>query len=137
MGCGVEVLATNNNMPKIQLTVVLVSVAYFSTTGAGFSALYGGVISLINTVLIDRHIRKQKNNTDISARAIVVVVVVSVVLRMAVVVGLISIGVLVLKLSASALVVSLVLGICGFLVDKVLPMVFPIWDNNLGFNLLV
>jgi hypothetical protein len=37
----------NNNMPKIQLAIVLTSIAYFSTVDAGISAFYGGAISLI------------------------------------------------------------------------------------------
>ncbi len=119
MGLRFGILAMNNNVPKVQLVIVLVSIAYFSTASAGFSALYGGVISLVNTVLIDKHINK-KNNATISAQAIVVMMVVSTVLRMAMVVGLISIGVFVLELNASVLVVSLVLGICGFLIDRVI-----------------
>ncbi|SFV79465.1 hypothetical protein MNB_SUP05-12-679 [hydrothermal vent metagenome] len=45
--------------------------------------------------------------------------VLSVIMRMALVVALILIGLLVLKLSADALIVSLVFGLIGFLMDKV------------------
>jgi hypothetical protein len=38
------------------------------TVGAGLSALYGGLISLVNTALVNRHINKQKNNVTISAQ---------------------------------------------------------------------
>ncbi len=107
-------------MPKIQLAIILASIAYFSTASAGLSALYGGVISLTNTVLVNRHIRKQKNNATISAQAGVGMMVVSVVMRMTVVVGLILIGIFALELNAKAVIISLVLGMCGFLMDKVL-----------------
>ncbi|SMN01091.1 hypothetical protein SPONN_2193 [uncultured Candidatus Thioglobus sp.] len=41
-------------------------------------------------------------------------------MRMAIVVGLILIGRFVLELQANALIISLILGICGFLMDKAL-----------------
>jgi hypothetical protein len=40
-------------VPKIQLALLLASIAYFSTVGAGLSALYGGLISLVNTALVN------------------------------------------------------------------------------------
>lgn len=107
-------------MPKIQLTIILGVVAYFSTVDAGLSAFYGGVVSLINTRLIDRHIQKQRANLTISAQAGVGMMAISVIMRMAIVVGLILIGRFVLELQANALIISLILGICGFLMDKVL-----------------
>ena len=110
----------NSKVPKIQLTVLLASIAYFSTVGAGFSALYGGLISLANTALVNRHINKQENDVTISAQAGVGMMVISVVIRMAMVVSLTLIGKFILGLSADALIISLVLGVCGFLMDKVL-----------------
>jgi hypothetical protein len=115
-----EALAMNSKVPKIQLALLLASIAYFSTVGAGLSALYGGLISLVNTALVNRHINKQKNNVTISAQMGVGMMIISVVMRMAMVVGLILIGKFILELSADALIISLVLGICGFLMDKVL-----------------
>ena len=111
-------------MPKVQLTIILGSIAYFSTLGvdahAGLSAFYGGTISLTNTLLVERHTRKQREDLTISAQASVGMMTISVIIRMAMVIGLITIGQFVLELNTKALVVSLVLGICGFLIDKVL-----------------
>jgi ATP synthase protein I len=109
-----------SKLPKIQLTIILVAIAYFSTLGAGFSAAYGGVISLMNTGLVNRHTNKQREDLTISAQAGVGMMAISVIMRMAMVVGLTLAGHFLLKLSADALIVSLVLGLIGFLMDKVL-----------------
>lgn len=98
---------------------MLVTIAYFSTLSEGFDALYGGLISLSNTALVNRRINK-KHNTAISVQAGVRMMIVSVLMRITMVIGLISIGMFALKLSADAVIVSLVLGVCGFLIDKVL-----------------
>ena len=110
----------NNKLPKIQLVAILVSIAYFSTLGAGLSAAYGGLISLMNTGLVNRHTNKQRQDLTISAQASVGMMAISVIMRMAMVVGLTLAGHFLLKLSADALIVSLVLGLIGFLTDKVL-----------------
>jgi len=109
-----------SKLPKIQLTIILVAIAYFSTLGAGFSAAYGGVISLMNTGLVNRHTNKQREDLTISAQAGIGMMAISVIMRMAMVVGLTLAGYFLLKLSADALIVSLVLGLIGFLMDKVL-----------------
>jgi len=90
-----------------------VTIAYFSTLGAGLSAAYGGLISLMNTGLVNRHTNKQREDLTISAQA-------GVGMRMAMVVGLTLAGHFLLKLSTDALIVSLVLGLIGFLIDKML-----------------
>ncbi len=111
----------NNKIPKIQLATLLTSVAYFSTTGTGFSAFYGGVISLVNTALINNHIDKQKNNTAIiTPQASVGMMVISVIMRIVTLVSLMLIGKFILELSADALIISLVLGLIGFLIDRFL-----------------
>jgi hypothetical protein len=115
-----EVLAMNTKVPKIQLTILLASIAYFSTASAGLSALYGGLISLANTVLVNRHINKQENDVTISAQTGVGMMIISVAMRMAIIVSLTLIGKFILGLNADALIISLVLGICGFLMDKAL-----------------
>ncbi len=89
------------------------TIAYFSTLGAGLSAAYGGLISLMNTGLVNRHTNKQREDLTISAQA-------GVGMRMAMVVGLTLAGHFLLKLSTDALIVSLVLGLIGFLIDKML-----------------
>ena len=114
-----EALAINSKVPKIQLAITLVSVVYFSITGVGLSALYGGIISLINTVLVNRHINKQENDVTISAQMGVGMMIISVVMRMAMVVGLTLIGFLLLKLNSKALILGFIFGLIGFLIDKV------------------
>lgn len=110
-----------SNLPKVQLIIILVSIAYFSTLGAGLSAAYGGLISLMNTGLVNRHTNKQRQDLTISAQASVGMMAISVIMRMAMVVGLILAGHFLLKLDTDTLIVSLVLGLIGFLIDKVLP----------------
>ena len=107
------------NWPKAQIISILVAVIFFTINDAGYSAVYGGLISLFNTWLVSRHIYKQREELTISAQASVGMMVLSVIMRMALVVALILIGLLVLKLSADALIVSLVFGLIGFLMDKV------------------
>ena len=109
-----------SKLPKIQLTIILVAIAYFSTLGAGFSAAYGGVISLMNTGLVNRHTNKQREDLTISAQAGVGMMAISVIMRMAMVVGLTLAGHFLLKLNADALIFGLILGLIGFLMDKVL-----------------
>ena len=109
-----------SKLPKIQLIIILVTVAYFFTLGAGLSAAYGGLISLMNTGLVNRHTNKQREDLTISAQAGVGMMAISVIMRMAMVVGLTLAGHFLLKLNTDALIVSLVLGLIGFLIDKML-----------------
>ncbi|TEU19993.1 MAG: hypothetical protein E3I13_03875 [Gammaproteobacteria bacterium] len=108
-----------SKLPKIQLTIILVVIAYFSTLGAGLSAAYGGLISLMNTGLVDRHTNKQKTTT-MSVQASVGMMAYSVIMRMTMVVGLTLAGYFYLELNPNALIVSLILGLIGFLMDRVL-----------------
>lgn len=112
-------MAIKDALPKIQLAIILVSVAYFSTIDAGFSALYGGLISLINTALVNRHTQKCTNSASIGAQTSVTMMAISVVTRMMMVAGLILIGFLLLELNSKALIFGLVFGLIGFLIDKV------------------
>ena len=114
-----SVLAMKSKLPKIQLTIILMSIAYFSTLGAGLSAVYGGVISLVNTWLVDRHTSKQKIMT-MSVQASIGMMAYSVIMRMAMVVGLTLVGYFYLALNSEALIIGLILGLIGFLMDKVL-----------------
>jgi hypothetical protein len=51
----------NSKVPKIQLALLLASIAYFSTVGAGLSALYGGLIYSPKTLSIKKpHMPKTK-----------------------------------------------------------------------------
>ncbi len=117
--CDIGVLAMNSKLPKIQIAVILGAIAYFSTLGAGESAAYGGLVSLVNTWLVDRHTNKQKTTT-MSAQASVGMMAYSVIMRMAMVVGLTLAGYFHLELKSDALIISLILGLIGFLMDKVL-----------------
>jgi len=108
-----------NNVPKVQLAIILVVIAYFSTLDAGSSAAYGGLVGLINTWLINRHTDKQKTTT-MSAQASVGMMAYSVIMRMAIVVGLTLVGYIHLELNADALIISLILGLIGFLIDRAL-----------------
>ncbi len=114
------ILAINKAMPKVQLVVMLASITYFSTIDAGISALYGGIIGLINTALIDRHTNKQIKDITISAQAGVGMMAISVIMRMAIVVSLTLIGYFGFGLNAEALIIGLVSGLISFLLDKVL-----------------
>ncbi|SHA14169.1 FIG048548: ATP synthase protein I2 [Bathymodiolus thermophilus thioautotrophic gill symbiont] len=109
----------NNNVPKIQLTIILASVVYFSTIDAGISAFYGGIISLINTALINRHMQKCSNSMTMDAQTSVAMMTVSVITRMMMAAGLTLIGFFLLELNSEALIFGLVFGLIGFLIDKV------------------
>ena len=106
-------------MPKIQLAIMLLSVAYFFTIDAGFSAFYGGMISLINTLLVNRHTQKCEKDASMNAQTSVTMIAVSVITRMMMVIGLILIGFLLLELNSEALILGLIFGLIGFLIDKV------------------
>lgn len=108
-----------SKLPKIQLTVIVLTVAYFSTLGAGVSTAYGGVTSLMNTWLVNRHTNKQKTTT-MSVQASVGMMAYSVIMRMTMVVGLTLVGHFHLGLNSKALIIGLILGLIGFLMDKVL-----------------
>ncbi len=110
----------DSRMPKIQLIAILLGIGYFSTVGAGLSAAYGGLISLMNTGLVNRHTNKQRKNLTISAQSSVGMMAISVIMRMAMVVGLTLAGHFLLGLSTEALIIGLVLGLIGFLIDKIL-----------------
>ncbi len=106
--------------PKMQLLgVILAAVYFYIYSGGPVSALYGGIVSFVNTVLISRHIKRQDRGDSISAQASVGMMVASVVMRMAVLVVLTLTGLLVFKLNAGELILGLVLGQVGYLIDKV------------------
>ncbi|ABL02756.1 hypothetical protein Rmag_1052 [Candidatus Ruthia magnifica str. Cm (Calyptogena magnifica)] len=113
-------MATDNGWPKAQLGMLLTVGVYFAINGVALAAIYGSMISLLNTSLINRSTNKQRRQLGISAGASVSMVVVSVVMRMAMLVALTLFGLLILKLSPEALIIGLVLGQVGFLIDKVI-----------------
>jgi ATP synthase protein I len=109
-----------SKMPVIQLLLITLSTVYFFLTAdLWLSAIFGGLISLVNTGLINRHISKQKSAQTMSPQACVGMMVFSVGMRLILVVSFILIGIMILKFDAHSLIVSLVLGLVGFLIDKV------------------
>ncbi len=116
----IDILATNNGRPKAQLGVLLIVGIYFAINGVALAAIYGSMISLLNTGLINRHTNKQTRQSDISAGASVGMMAVSVIMRMVLLAALTLFGLLILKLSPEALIIGLVLGQVGFLIDRVI-----------------
>lgn len=115
----IDILATDNGWSKAQLGILLIAGVYFAINGVALAAIYGSMISLLNTGLINRHTNKQTRQLGISAGASVGMMAVSVIMRMVLLVALTLFGLLILKLSPEALIISLVLGQVGFLIDKV------------------
>ena len=114
------VLPKFHKWPKIQLLGIIIVAVYFAIKAAGIvPAIYGDMISLVNTAIISRHTKKQNMGVPITAQASVVMMVVSVIMRMSIVVALVLIGLLALNYDAKALIAALVLGQVGFLIDKV------------------
>lgn len=107
----------NNKWQRIQLAIFAIVGLYFLITGAGFSAFYGGLISLLNTMLINYSINKQTRNTTISAG--IGMMWMSVIMRMIVVAGLTLVGLLLLKLNSVGLIIGLALTQIGFLIDNI------------------
>lgn len=116
----INILATDNGWSKAQLGILLIVSIYFAIDSVALAAIYGSMVSLLNTGLINRHTNKQTRQLDISAGASVGMMVVSVIMRIVLLVVLTLFGLLILKLSPEALIIGLVLGQVGFLIDKVI-----------------
>jgi len=116
----INILAMDNRWPKAQLGILLIAGIYFSINSVALAAIYGSMVSLLNTGLINRHTNKQTRQLNISAGASVGMMAVSVIMRMALLVALTLFGLLILKLAPEALIISLVLGQVGFLIDRVI-----------------
>lgn len=118
--CRALVLPKFDKWPKIQFLGIIIATIYFFNKGYGIvPAIYGGMISLVNTFIISRHIKRQKTGISITAQASVVMMALSVMMRIATVAALVLIGLMVLNYDAEALIAGLVLGQIGFLLDKV------------------
>ena len=116
----INILATDNGWPKAQLGILLIVGIYFAINSVALAAIYGGMVSLLNTGLINRHTNKQTRQLDISAGASVGMMAASVIMRMALLVALTLFGLLILKLAPEALIIGLVFGQIGFLIDRVI-----------------
>lgn len=114
------IFGNQDKLPKIQLVAIVMVVGYFFTLGIALSAAYGGVISLINTGLINWHTNQQKPALAISAASSVQRMKASVITRLITAVVLILTGLISLKLNAGALIIGLVFGLMGFLIDTFL-----------------
>ncbi len=114
------IFGSKDTLPKIQLIIIVIVIGVFFTLGAALSAAYGGIISLVNTGLINKHTNKQKQALTMSAASSVSMMNASVVTRLITVVVLVLTGLVSLKLDAAALISGLVFGLLGFLIDTFL-----------------
>ncbi len=116
----IDILATRSEWPKVQLSILLVVSIYFSMSNVAIAAIYGGIIGLLNTSLINRYINKQKGKLNISPGTVVIMMSVSVIMRMILLVLMTFFGLLIVGLAPEALIIGLVLGQIGFLIDRVI-----------------
>ena len=99
------------------LLLVLVVIAY-TIYGFGLAALYGALVSFSNTWLFDWYTNKQKAVVDADAQKSFKMAIKSSALRMFSLSVLTLIGVGLLGLEPAALILSLVVGQVGFILDK-------------------
>ena len=99
------------------LLLVLVVIAY-TIYGFGLAALYGALVSFSNTWLFDWYTNKQKAVVDADAQKSFKMAIKSTALRMFSLAVLILIGIGLLGLEPAALILSLVVGQVGFILDK-------------------
>ena len=108
-----------DKLPKVQLIVIFIMSFYFFIYGSWASAAYGGMISLINTALISMAIYKQRNKA-INAEESVKMLVSNVFTRMFLVSFFFLVGLLLLDLNSYELILGLVFGLIGFLIDRII-----------------
>ena len=97
--------------------LVLVVIAY-TIYGFGLAALYGALVSFSNTWLFDWYTNKQKAVVDADAQKSFKMAIKSSALRMFSLAVLTLIGIGLLGLEPAALILSLVVGQVGFILDK-------------------
>lgn len=97
--------------------LVLVVIAY-TIYGFGLAALYGALVSFSNTWLFDWYTNKQKAVVDADAQKSFRMAIKSSALRMFSLAALTLIGLGLLGLEPAALILSLVVGQVGFILDK-------------------
>ncbi len=102
----------------IQLVLLSITVSIFAIYGSGFAALYGALVSLGNTWLFERYLRKQNALVDADAQKSFKMAIKSSVLRLLTLMALIIFGIGVLELESQPLIVSLVVGLIGFILDR-------------------
>lgn len=99
------------------LLLVLVVIAY-TIYGFGLAALYGALVSFSNTWLFDWYTNKQKAVVDADAQKSFKMAIKSSALRIFSLAVLTLIGIGLLGLEPAALILSLVVGQVGFILDK-------------------
>ena len=97
--------------------LVLVVIA-FAINGFGIDALYGALVSFSNTWLFDWYTNKQKAVVDADAQKSLRMAIKSSVLRMFSLAALTLIGLSFLELEPAALILSLVVGQVGFILER-------------------
>jgi ATP synthase protein I len=102
----------------IQSLLLTVTVLAFSSYGFGLDALYGALVSFTNTWLFDYFMHKQKAAVDADAQKSFRMAIKSTVLRMFSLMTLALIGLSLLVLEPGPLILSLVVGQVGFILDR-------------------
>ena len=102
----------------VQSLLLAVTVLVFSSYGYGLDALYGALVSYINTWLFDYFMHTQKAAVDADAQKSFRMAIKSSVLRVFSLAMLTLIGLSLLALDPGALILSLVVGQVGFILDR-------------------
>ena len=101
-----------------QSLLLVLAVIAFTIYGFGLAALYGALVSFSNTWLFDWYTNKQKALVDADAQKSFRMAIKSSVLRMFSLAALTLIGLGLLELEPVALILSLVVGQVGFILDR-------------------
>jgi len=102
----------------IQSTLLFIAVSIFTIYGYGLSAVYGALVSLSNIWIFGWYFRKQKAAVDADAQTSFKMAIKSSVLRVFLLMALVLLGLGILGIEAQPLVVCLVLGQVGFILDR-------------------
>jgi len=101
-----------------QSSLLVLVVIAFTIYGFGLAALYGALVSFSNTWLFDWYTNKQKVVVDADAQKSFRMAIKSSALRMFSLAALTLIGLSLLELEPRALILSLVVGQVGFILDR-------------------
>ena len=118
--CGTEWLSIRMKLASsvAQSFLLLLFVSVFFSYGYGLDALYGALISFINTWLFGYFMHTQQATADSDAQKSFRIAIKSSVLRIFSLSMLILIGLSLLALEPSALIFSFVAGQVGFIIDR-------------------
>ena len=103
---------------KIQILMVIFAIIFFVTKDAAMAAAFGGLISAVNTLLVGYHTNNQANKSLKPGQSVGVMVL-SVIQRMLILVLMVYLGFEFLLLDKKAMIITMVVGILGFTIDKV------------------